>query len=68
MNTIGIWLSDREHRKYLYGISLVAMPLLVAYGAVSESMAPLWIAFAGGILTPALAMNHLPPKDGDDAQ
>jgi hypothetical protein len=58
------WLADREHRKYLYGISIVAMPLLVAYGAVSETMAPLWVAVLGAILTPALALNNLtPPED-----
>lgn len=63
METIARWLSDREHRKYLYGVSLVALPLLVFYGVVSESAAPLWIAAAGGVLTPGLALNNLPPKE-----
>ena len=59
------WLSDREHRKYLYGISLVVIPLLVAYGAVSSNMAPLWIAVIGAVLTPGLALSNLTPKDPD---
>jgi hypothetical protein len=66
MNAIAAWLADREHRKYLYGVSIVGIPLLVAYGAVSESAAPLWLAFVGGILTPGLALNNLPPKDVDN--
>jgi len=57
------WFADREHRKYLYGISVVLIPLLVAYGAISSNMAPLWIAVVGAILTPTLALNNLTPPD-----
>ena len=56
-------LNDREVRKWLYGISLAVVPLLVAYGTIEKDDAPLWIALAGSILAPSLALAHLPAKD-----
>ena len=61
------WLSNREHRKWLYGISLTVIPLLVAYGVVEESAAPLWVALVGSVLAPTLALTHLTPKE-DEAE
>lgn len=60
------WFADREHRKYLYVVSLALLPILVAVGWVTESMAPLIIVALGAILTPALALNNLTPKDPTD--
>ena len=57
------WLNNREVRKWLYGVSLAAIPLLVAYGIIEKDEAPLWIALAGSILAPTLALAHLPAKD-----
>ena len=57
------WLSDREVRKYLYGVSLTVIPLLVAYGAIEKDSAALWIALVGSILAPTVALTHLTPKD-----
>ena len=56
-------LMSREGRKWLYGVALTIVPLLVAYGAISESVAPLWIALLGSLLAPALALTHLSPDD-----
>lgn len=61
------WLSKAEHRKWLYQIGMAGIPLLVAYGAVSESAAPLWAALVGSILVPGLALSHLTP-DSDSAE
>jgi hypothetical protein len=61
------WLNNREHRKWLYGISLTAIPLLVAYGVVSEESAPLWVALVGSVLAPSLALSHLTPEE-DEAE
>ena len=61
------WLNNREHRKWLYGISLAAIPLLVAYGVVSEDAAPLWVALVGSVLAPSLALSHLTPEE-DEAE
>jgi len=59
------WFADREHRKYVYGVSLALLPILVAVGWVTESMAPMIIVLLGTVLTPALALNNLTPKDPD---
>ncbi len=56
-------LNDREVRKWLYGVSLTIVPLLVGYGIIEQDNAPLWIALAGSILAPSLALAHLPAKD-----
>jgi len=56
-------LLSREGRKWLYGIALTVVPLLVAYGVVEESAAPLWIALVGSLLAPTLALTHLTPVD-----
>jgi hypothetical protein len=55
----------RDVRKWLYGVSLTAVPLLVAYGVLEESAAPLWIALIGSVLAPTLALTHLTPE-GDE--
>ena len=56
-------LQDRGVRKWLYGVSLTVVPLLVAYGIIEQDNAPLWIALAGSILAPSLALAHLPAKE-----
>lgn len=60
---IGKWLSDREVRKWLYGVSLTVIPLLVAYGVIEGDDASLWIAVVGSLLAPTVALTHLTPKD-----
>ena len=54
-------LLSRDGRKWLYGIALTVVPLLVAYGVVEESAAPLWIALVGSLVAPSLALSHLTP-------
>lgn len=54
-------LMSREGRKWLYGVALAAVPLLVAYGVISEASAPLWIAAVAAVLAPTLALTHLTP-------
>jgi hypothetical protein len=61
------WLNNREHRKWLYGIALTVVPLLVVYGVLSEEAAPLWIALIGSVLAPSLALSHLTPEE-DEAE
>jgi len=52
---------SREGRKWLYGVALTVVPLLVAYGVIEESAAPLWVALVGSLLAPTLALSHLSP-------
>jgi hypothetical protein len=42
-------------RAWLYRIATPAIPLLVAYGVIEESKAPLWVAFVAAFLTSGLA-------------
>lgn len=42
-------------RAYIYRISLVVIPLLIAFGVVQKEDAPLWIALLGAILNTGLA-------------
>ena len=49
-------LLSREGRKWLYGICLAAVPLLVLYGVISKDAAPLWIALIGAVVSPTLAL------------
>ena len=51
-------IADPATRRWLYGIAVAVVPLLVIYGVVAESDAALWIGLAGAVLgsgAPALA-------------
>ena len=50
-------------RRWIYGISLAVVPLLVLYGIVDEQSAPLWIALVSAIVVPGLAVSHVNPED-----
>lgn len=45
-------------RKWVYGVALALLPLLIAYGVLSAEDAPLWAALIGAVLVPALAVTH----------
>ena len=55
------WLLSRDGRKWIYGVCLAAVPLLVAYGAIEKDDAPLWIALIGAVVAPVLALANLTP-------
>jgi hypothetical protein len=59
MTAMTKWLSKAKHRRWLYGVALTVVPLLVAYGVVEESAAPLWVALIGSLLAPSLALTHM---------
>ena len=63
MNNLVTKLMSREGRKYIYIVSLAAIPLLVFYGVISEDAAPLWIALAGAVIAPVMALSPLSPED-----
>lgn len=50
-----------KYRSWLYAVSVAAVPLLVAYGVIEESTAPLWIAAAGAVLNSTLALRNVTP-------
>lgn len=49
------WPPSPTTRKYIYGIALALLPLLIAYGVLSEEHAPLWAAAIGAVLVPGMA-------------
>ena len=48
-------------RRYIYGVSLAAIPLLVAFGIIEEQIAPLVIALVGAVVAPGLALANMTP-------
>ena len=52
-----------EARLWIYRAATGVMPLLVAYGVVEDTVAPLWLAALAGLLVPALAAANTHPED-----
>lgn len=52
-------------RSWLYGIVTALIPLLSAYGVISDQTAPLWIALTGAILATGTALAYRPTRKGD---
>lgn len=61
------WLTP-SLRRYVYGIALAVMPLLTAYGIVSDTLAPLWVAVLSSVLVPGLALAHTPSGHPHEAR
>ena len=47
-------------RRWAYGIITAAVPLLVVYGIIEASTAPLWLALAASVLATSTALAHTP--------
>ena len=56
-------LLNAQTRRWIYGIAVVAIPLLVTYGALDENVAPLWLAVIGAVLVPGLALANVNPDE-----
>lgn len=57
-------LWTRRNRQWLYAITSAAIPLLIAYGIITASSAPLWLTLAAAVLgtaSPVVALGHLTP-------
>lgn len=46
---------NKQTRAWIYRVVLAAMPILTAYGVVSENDAPLFVALAAAVLSAGLA-------------
>lgn len=53
------WLTPQV-RRWAYGIITAAVPLLVVYGIIEASTAPLWLALAASVLATSTALAHTP--------
>lgn len=57
-------------RDYAYPIVTAGVPLLAAYGLISEQQVPLWVALGAALLGTATATAYRPSRtipDGDGA-
>jgi len=50
-----------ETRRWIYGIALAGVPLLVALGILENEIAPLVIALVGAVIAPGLALANMSP-------
>lgn len=53
------WLTPQV-RRWAYGVITAIVPLLVVYGAVGQTTAPLWLALAASVLGTGTALAHVP--------
>jgi hypothetical protein len=54
-------------RRWIYGVSLAAVPLLVALGILEDAIAPLVIALVGAVVAPGLALANVTADATDEA-
>jgi hypothetical protein len=52
-----------EVRRWIYGVSLAAVPLFVALGILEDEIAPLVIALIGAVIAPSLALANMSPDN-----
>lgn len=57
------WLTP-DVRRWLYGIATALVPILVVYGVIESSTAPMWVALVASVLGTGTALAHV-PKDGE---
>lgn len=63
-----MWLKDYPLvRKWVYGVAVALMPLLVYYGYVAEEVAPVYVSVVGAVLVPALAYRNTDSSGGAGA-
>lgn len=46
-------------RRWIYGVAIAALPLLISWGAIAETDAPLIAALIGAVLVPGVAIGHV---------
>lgn len=52
-----------NRRRYIYGVSVAALPLLIAAGLVTDNLVPSIVALLGAALVPDLARRNTPDDD-----
>lgn len=59
------WLTP-DIRRWLYTITIAAVPLLVTYGYLEQETAPQWIAVIASMLGTTTALAHTPKDTPND--
>ncbi len=52
-------------RDYAYPILTALVPILAAYGLITEAMVPLWVALGAAVLGTATATAYRPSRTSD---
>lgn len=60
------WLTP-DVRRWAYAVITALVPILVAYGALENVTAPLWLALAASVLGTGTALAHTPTAGAGDA-
>lgn len=53
------WLANPDNRAWIYNVALGLVPLLVAYGLVSEVEAAVWLGLISAVLGLGLARKNV---------
>lgn len=53
------WLEDYENRAWVYNVCLALVPLLVAYGLLTEVEAAVWLGLISAVLGLGLARKNV---------
>ena len=53
-------------RRWVYGLALAVVPLLVLYGILDEQSAPLWVALISAVVVPGLAVANVSDDERED--
>lgn len=56
------WLTP-DVRRWLYGIATALVPILVVYGVIESSAAPMWVALVASVLGTGTALVHVPKAE-----
>lgn len=60
------WLGENpQARRWVYGVAVAVVPILTAYGILSETQAPLWLGVVSAVLVPSLAWSNTPTPSQD---
>lgn len=53
------WLEDSNNRAWVYNVALAGVPVLIAYGLVSEVEAAVWLGLIQAVLGLGLARKNV---------
>lgn len=53
------WLEDNDNRAWVYNVCLALVPVLIAYGLVSEVEAAVWLGLIQAVLGLGLARKNV---------
>lgn len=52
---------NAARRRWVYGVAIAAVPLLIALGVITDELAPSIVAILGALFVPGLAVSNVTP-------